>query len=68
MVVHANPLKSFSKRKEIKIERKHDRDEKRCQILKERKEKVYLFIDSDVTDMLKQLLKNQLIQLLKCKL
>ena len=28
MVVHATPLKSFSKRKETKIERKHDGDEK----------------------------------------
>ncbi|KAA0047910.1 ty3-gypsy retrotransposon protein [Cucumis melo var. makuwa] len=36
MVVHATPLKSFSKRKETKIERKHDGDEKQCPTLKER--------------------------------
>ena len=29
MVVHATPLKSFSKRKETTFEGKHDREEKR---------------------------------------
>ncbi|KAA0055534.1 ty3-gypsy retrotransposon protein [Cucumis melo var. makuwa] len=67
MVVHATPLKSFSKRKETEIERKHDGDEKRQSTLKERQEKVYPFPDSDVADMLEQLLKNQLIQLPECK-
>ena len=67
MVVHATPLKSFSKRKETKIERKHDGDEKRQSTLKERQEKVYPFPDSDVADMLEQLLENQLIQLPECK-
>ncbi|KAA0032650.1 retrotransposon gag protein [Cucumis melo var. makuwa] len=67
MVVHATPLKSFSKRKETKIERKHDGDEKRQSTLKERQEKVYPFSDSDVADMLEQLLENQLIQLSECK-
>ena len=36
MFVHKSPLKSFSKRKEIKIERKHDDEEKHCPTLKER--------------------------------
>ncbi|KAA0037433.1 retrotransposon gag protein [Cucumis melo var. makuwa] len=67
IVVHATPLKSFSKRKETKIERKHDGDEKRQSTLKERQEKVYPFPDSDVADMLEQLLENQLIQLPECK-
>ncbi|KAA0064216.1 retrotransposon gag protein [Cucumis melo var. makuwa] len=67
MVVHATPLKSFSKRKETKIERKHDGDEKRQSTLKERQEKVYPFPDSDVADTLEQLLENQLIQLPECK-
>ncbi|KAA0032490.1 retrotransposon gag protein [Cucumis melo var. makuwa] len=67
MVVHATPLKCFSKRSETKIERKHDDDEKRHPTLKERQEKVYPFPNSDVADMLEQLLENQLIQLLECK-
>ncbi|KAA0061611.1 retrotransposon gag protein [Cucumis melo var. makuwa] len=67
MVVHATHLKSFSKIKETKIERKHDGDEKRQSTLKERQEKVYPFPDSDVADMLEQLLENQLIQLPECK-
>ncbi|KAA0059770.1 retrotransposon gag protein [Cucumis melo var. makuwa] len=67
MVVHATPLKSFSKRKETKIERQHGGDEKRQSTLKERQEKVYPFPDSDVADMLEQLLENQLIQLPECK-
>ncbi|KAA0041173.1 retrotransposon gag protein [Cucumis melo var. makuwa] len=67
MVVHATSLKSFSKRKETKIERLHDCDEKRCPTLKERQKKVYPFPDSDVADMLEQLLEKQLIQLLECK-
>ena len=67
MVVYAIPLKYFSKRKETKIEGKHDSEEKRRSTLKERQEKVYLFPDSDVADMLKQLLEKQLIQLPECK-
>ncbi|TYK29282.1 ty3-gypsy retrotransposon protein [Cucumis melo var. makuwa] len=41
MVVHATPSKSFYKRKETKIEIKHDGDEKGRTTLKERQEKVY---------------------------
>ena len=67
MVVHVTPLKSFSKRKETKIERKHDGDEKRHPTLKEILEKVYPFFDFDVADMLEQLLEKQLIQLSECK-
>ncbi|KAA0050372.1 ty3-gypsy retrotransposon protein [Cucumis melo var. makuwa] len=67
MVVHATPLKSFSKRKETKFERKHDSDEKRRPNLKDRQKKTYPLHDSDVTDMLEQLLENQLIQLPECK-
>ena len=61
MVVHATPLKYFSKRKETKIEGKHDSEEKRRPTLKERQKKVYPFSDSDVADMLEQLLEKQLI-------
>ena len=35
--------------------------------LKERQKKVYQFPDSNIVDMLEQLLEKQLIQLLKCK-
>ncbi|KAA0063852.1 ty3-gypsy retrotransposon protein [Cucumis melo var. makuwa] len=61
MVVQETPLKSFSKRKETKYERNHDGDEKRCPTLRERKKKVYPFPDSDVVDMLEQLIEKQLI-------
>ena len=44
MVVHATPLKSFSKREETKIEGKHDSEKKRRPTLKERQKKVYLFL------------------------
>ena len=67
MVVHATPLKSFSERKETKIETKHDDDEKRHPTLRERQEKVYQFLDSDVADILDQRLDKQLIQLLEYK-
>ncbi|KAA0055462.1 retrotransposon gag protein [Cucumis melo var. makuwa] len=67
MLVQETPLKSFSKRKEIKHERNHDGNEKRRPTLRERQKKVYLFPDSDVADMLEQLIKKQLIQLLECK-
>ncbi|KAA0065984.1 ty3-gypsy retrotransposon protein [Cucumis melo var. makuwa] len=67
MVVQETPLKSFSKRKETKHERNHDDDEKRRPTLRERQKKVYPFPDSDVTDMLEQLIEKQLIQLLGCK-
>ena len=56
MVVHESLLKSFSKRKETKIERKHDGKEKHWPTLKKRQEKVYQFLDSDVADMLEHLL------------
>ena len=47
-VVHKSPLKYFSKRKETKIERKHDGKEKHEPTLKERQEKLYPFPDFDV--------------------
>ncbi|KAA0032461.1 retrotransposon gag protein [Cucumis melo var. makuwa] len=67
MVVQETPLKSFSKRKETKHERNHDGNEKRRPTLRERQRKVYLFPDSDVADMLEQLIEKQLIQLPKYK-
>ena len=51
MVVHVTPLKSFSKRKETKIKRKHDGNEKRHPTLRERQEKVYPFYDYNVSNM-----------------
>ncbi|KAA0040811.1 retrotransposon gag protein [Cucumis melo var. makuwa] len=67
MLVQETPLKSFSKRKERKHERNHNGDEKRRPTLRERQKKVYPFPDSDVADMLEQLIEKQLIQLPKCK-
>ncbi|KAA0046632.1 retrotransposon gag protein [Cucumis melo var. makuwa] len=67
MVVQEIPLKSFSKRKETKHERNHDDDEKQRPTLRERQKKVYPFPDSDVVDMLEQLIEKQLIQFPKCK-
>ncbi|KAA0051896.1 retrotransposon gag protein [Cucumis melo var. makuwa] len=67
MIVQKTPLKSFSKRKETKHERNHDGDEKRRPTLRERQKKVYPFPDSDVADMLEQLIEKQLIQLPECK-
>ncbi|KAA0042100.1 ty3-gypsy retrotransposon protein [Cucumis melo var. makuwa] len=61
MVVQETPLKSFSKRKETKHERNHDGNEKRRLTLRERRKKVYPFPDSDVVDMLSQLIEKQLI-------
>ena len=55
------------KRKETKFERKLDGDKKQRPTLKEMQEKVYPFSDSNVANMLEQLLENQLIQLPKCK-
>ncbi|KAA0033246.1 ty3-gypsy retrotransposon protein [Cucumis melo var. makuwa] len=66
MVVNTSPLK-FSKRKEGRAEKKDDGSERRRLTLKERQEKVYPFPDSDIADMLEQLLEKQLIQLPKCK-
>ncbi|KAA0039582.1 retrotransposon gag protein [Cucumis melo var. makuwa] len=66
MVVNTTPLK-FSKRKEGRVEKKDDGSERRRLTLKERQEKVYPFPDSDIVDMLEQLLEKQLIQLPKCK-
>ncbi|TYK01673.1 ty3-gypsy retrotransposon protein [Cucumis melo var. makuwa] len=66
MVVNATPLK-FSKRKEGKAKKKDDGSERGCVTLKERQEKVYPFLDSDIADMLEQLLEKQLIQLPECK-
>ncbi|KAA0066689.1 retrotransposon gag protein [Cucumis melo var. makuwa] len=67
MVVQETPLKSFSKRKETKHERNHDGDEKRHPTLRERQKNVYPFPDSDVANMLEQLIEKQLIQLPECK-
>ncbi|TYK22023.1 retrotransposon gag protein [Cucumis melo var. makuwa] len=67
MLVQETPLKSFSKRKETKHERNHDGDEKQRPTLRERQKKVYPFSDSDVADMLEQLIEKQLIQLPECK-
>ncbi|KAA0040518.1 ty3-gypsy retrotransposon protein [Cucumis melo var. makuwa] len=67
MLVQETPLKSFSKRKETKHKRNHDDDEKRRPTLRERQKKVYPFPDSDVADMLEQLIEKQLIQLPECK-
>ncbi|KAA0033935.1 ty3-gypsy retrotransposon protein [Cucumis melo var. makuwa] len=67
MLVQETPLKSFSKRKETKHKRNHDGDEKRRPTLRERQKKVYPFPDSDVADMLEQLIEKQLIQLPECK-
>ncbi|KAA0062536.1 ty3-gypsy retrotransposon protein [Cucumis melo var. makuwa] len=66
MVVNTTPLK-FSKRKEGRAEKKDDGSERRRLTLKERQEKVYPFPDSDIADMLEQLLEKQLIQLPECK-
>ncbi|KAA0041946.1 uncharacterized protein E5676_scaffold306G001570 [Cucumis melo var. makuwa] len=66
MVVNTTPLK-FSKRKEGRAEKKDDGSERRRLTLKERQKKVYPFPDSDIADMLEQLLEKQLIQLLECK-
>ena len=67
MVVHEIPLKSFSKIKETKVERKYDGDEKRRPTLRERQKKVYPFSDSNIADMLEHLIEKQLIQLPECK-
>ena len=61
MLLQETPLKSFSKIKETKHERNHDGDEKRCPTLRERQKKVYPFPDSDVADMLEQLIEKKLI-------
>ncbi|KAA0032348.1 ty3-gypsy retrotransposon protein [Cucumis melo var. makuwa] len=66
MVVSMSPLK-FSKRKEVKVEKKDDGSERRRLTLKEIQEKVYPFPDSYTADMLELLLEKQLIQLSKCK-
>ncbi|KAA0041300.1 uncharacterized protein E5676_scaffold145G00140 [Cucumis melo var. makuwa] len=62
MVVNTIAMK-FSKRKEVRAERKDDGSERRRLTLKERQEKVYPFLDSNIADMLEQLLEKQLIQL-----
>ncbi|KAA0055891.1 uncharacterized protein E6C27_scaffold438G00090 [Cucumis melo var. makuwa] len=65
MVVSTTPLKLVSKEK--KMEKRQNEGEKRHPTLKERQEKIYPFPDSDLPDMLDQLLEKQLIQLPKCK-
>ncbi|KAA0032132.1 retrotransposon gag protein [Cucumis melo var. makuwa] len=66
IVVNTTPLK-FSKRKEGRAEKNDDGSVRRRLTLKESQEKVYPFSDSDIVDMLEQLLEKQLIQLLECK-
>ncbi|KAA0065805.1 ty3-gypsy retrotransposon protein [Cucumis melo var. makuwa] len=66
MVINMTPLK-FSKRKEGRTEKKNDGSERRRLTLKERQEKIYPFPDSDIANMLEQLLEKQLIQLSECK-
>ncbi|KAA0061095.1 retrotransposon protein putative ty3-gypsy sub-class [Cucumis melo var. makuwa] len=61
MVVSTTPLKLISKEK--KMEKRQDEGKKRRPTLKERQEKIYPFPDSDLPDMLDQLLEKQLIQL-----
>jgi len=65
MVVNTAPLKFTAKEK--KIEKRQDVGERKRPTLKERQEKVYPFPDSDLPDMLEQLLEKQLIELLECK-
>ncbi|KAA0041104.1 ty3-gypsy retrotransposon protein [Cucumis melo var. makuwa] len=54
-------------KKETKSVEKDEGSERPCLTLKERHEQVYPFPDSDIADMLKQLLEKQLTQLPKCK-
>ncbi|KAA0043322.1 uncharacterized protein E6C27_scaffold110G002330 [Cucumis melo var. makuwa] len=65
MVVSTTPLKLVSKEK--KIEKRQDEGEKRHPTLNERQEKIYPFPNSDLPDMLDQLLEKQLVQLPECK-
>ncbi|XP_038876523.1 uncharacterized protein LOC120068954 [Benincasa hispida] len=67
MVINTTPLKFSSKRKEKIIEKKDQEGEIRRPTLKERQAKVYPFPESDVADMLEQLLENHLIQLPECR-
>ncbi|TYK05045.1 ty3-gypsy retrotransposon protein [Cucumis melo var. makuwa] len=66
MVVNMTRLK-FSKRKEGRVIKNDVRSKSQCLTLKERQEKFYPFFDSDIADVLEQLLKKKLIQLPKCK-
>ena len=65
MVIDTTPLKFVSKEK--KTEKRQDTGEKRRPTLKERQEKVYPFPDSDLPDMLEQLVDHKLIKLPECK-
>ena len=66
IVVHTTPLKFSSKENETKAQ-KRDGKEKHHPTSKERQKKVYPFPDSDIANMLEQLLKQQLIKLSECK-
>lgn len=57
MIVNVAPLKYISKEKEKKIKKHQDESEKCRLAIKERQEKVYPFPDTNITDMLEQLLK-----------
>ena len=59
-------MKFSSKENETKAKERDDK-EKHHPTLKERQEKVYLFPNFNVVDMLEQLLEKQLIQLSECK-
>ncbi|MCQ7416412.1 retrotransposon gag domain-containing protein, partial [Salmonella enterica] len=67
MVVNTTPVKLSTKGKENKTNKRVETGERRRLTLKERQEKVYPFPDSDVPDMLEQLLEKQLIELPECK-
>ena len=60
MVVNSTLLKSSFKEKDKKTEKRQEYERRRL-TLKEMQEKVYPFSDSDVLDMLEQLLKASLI-------
>ena len=59
MVVGTTSLKFVSKEK--KVEKCQDEGKKRCSTLKEKQKKVYPFPNSNLLDMLDQLLEKQLI-------
>src|ERR1051325_2261524 len=65
MMVGTTPLKFVAKEK--MMEKRQDTSEKRRPTLKERQEKVYSFPESNLPDMLEQLVDNELIKLPECK-
>lgn len=63
MVINTTLMKFF-KRKAVRAKKKDDGGERRRLTLKERQEKVYPFSDSNIANILQQLVEKQLIQLL----